>query len=56
MDFAGYRTLDSVIRAKEVFSLTDDLTIISQPFHLERALFIAKLNKINAVGYGAANV
>ena len=56
MDFAGFRTLDSVVRAKEVFSLTDDLTIISQPFHLERALFIAKLHKINAIGYAAADV
>lgn len=56
MDFAGFRTLDSVLRAKEVFSLTDDITIISQPFHLERALFIAKLHKINAIGYGAADV
>lgn len=56
MDFAGFRTLDSVLRAKEIFSLTDDLTIISQPFHLERALFIAKLNKINAIGFGAADV
>lgn len=56
MDFAGFRTLDSVVRAKEIFSLTDDLTIISQPFHLERALFIAKLHKINAIGYAAADV
>ena len=29
MDYAGYRTLDSVLRAKEIFSLTDDITIIS---------------------------
>ncbi len=56
MDYAGFRTLDSVLRAKEVFSLTDDITIISQPFHLERALFLAKYHKINAIGYGAANV
>lgn len=56
MDFAGFRTLDSVLRAKEIFSLTEDITIISQPFHLERALFLAKLNQINAIGYGAADV
>lgn len=56
LDYAGFRTLDSILRAKEVFSLTDDFIIISQPFHLERALFIAKLNGINAVGYAAANV
>lgn len=56
MDFAGFRTLDSVVRAKEVFSLTGGFTIISQPFHIERALFLAKANKIDAIGYGAANV
>lgn len=56
MDFAGFRTLDSVVRAKEVFSLTWGFIIISQPFHIERALFLAKANKINAIGYGAANV
>lgn len=56
MDYAGFRTLDSVLRAKEIFSLTDDITIISQPFHLERALFLAKFHKINAIGFGAADV
>ena len=56
MDFAGFRTLDSVIRDKEVFSLTGGFTIISQPFHIERALFLAKANGIDANGYGAANV
>ena len=56
MDYAGFRTLDSVLRAKEIFSRTDDITIISQPFHLERALFLAKFHKINAIGFGAADV
>ena len=56
LDYAGFRTLDSVIRAKEIFSIQDDLIIISQPFHIERALFLAKKNNINAIGYGAADV
>ncbi len=56
MDFAGFRTLDSVIRAKEVFSIHNSVTFISQPFHLERALFIAKVHGIDAIGYSAANV
>ncbi len=56
MDFAGFRTLDSVVRASEVFSLTGGFTIISQPFHVERALFLAQANRIDAIGYGAANV
>ncbi len=56
MDFAGFRTLDSVVRASEVFSQTGGFTIISQPFHIERALYLAKANNIDAIGYGAANV
>lgn len=56
MDVAGFRTLDSVLRAKEVFSLENNLTIISQPFHLERALYLARVHGIDAIGYGAADV
>lgn len=56
LDYAGFRTLDSVVRAKEVFSLTGNITLISQPFHVERALFIAKYTWIDAIGYGVANV
>lgn len=41
MDFAGIRTLDSVIRAKKVFG-QDRFTIISQRFHNERALYIGR--------------
>ena len=50
MDFAGIRTLDSVIRAKKVFG-QDRFTIISQRFHNERALYIAGRNGIEAVGF-----
>jgi SanA protein len=39
-DYAGFRTLDSVVRAKKIF-MQDDFTIISQKFHNERALYIA---------------
>jgi SanA protein len=56
LDYAGFRTLDSVLRAKEVFSLTGGFTIISQPFHVERALFLADANDIPAIGYGAKDV
>lgn len=56
LDYAGFRTLDSVVRAKEIFGQWSGFTIISQPFHVERALFIAKENHIDAIGYGAANV
>src|SRR5690606_35929327 len=54
-DFAGFSTLDSVIRAKEVFG-QDSITIISQEFHNERAIFIAKNHDIYAVGFNAQEV
>lgn len=51
-DFAGFSTIDSVIRASRVFMLRD-VTIISQHFHNERALFIAAHNGLNAVAFNA---
>ena len=53
-DFAGFSTLDSVLRARRVFML-NDMLIISQDFHNERAIFIARANGINAEGFNAAN-
>ncbi|MCR5049816.1 MAG: YdcF family protein [Paludibacteraceae bacterium] len=55
LDYAGFRTLDSMVRAKEVFGLTR-FTIISQLFHNERALYLAKCKGIDAVGYNARDV
>ena len=55
LDFAGFRTRDSIIRANKVFNLTN-FTIVSQPFHNERAIFIARQKNINAVAYNAHNV
>lgn len=51
-DFAGYRTLDSVVRAAEVYHL-QPFVIITQEFHCERALFIAKTHNIDAVCFAA---
>ena len=51
-DFAGIRTLDTVIRARKVF-LQNSVTFISQDFQNERALFIADNNEIKAVGFNA---
>jgi SanA protein len=48
LDYAGFRTLDSIVRAKEVFELTS-MVIVSQRFHCERALFIANHYNMNAV-------
>ena len=55
LDYAGFRTLDSVVRAKEVFG-QNRLTIISQRFHNERAIYLAEKNGIDAIGYNAQNV
>ena len=55
LDYAGFRTFDSMVRAKKVFGL-DKFTIISQAFHNERALYIAQCNNIDAVAYNAADV
>lgn len=52
LDFAGFRTLDSVVRAKEIFGC-DSLTIISQADHNARALYLAKSNGIEAVAVSA---
>ncbi len=55
LDYAGFRTLDSMLRAKTVFGL-DSVTVISQEFHNERALFIASRNELHAIGYNAQDV
>ena len=40
-DYAGFRTLDSIVRARKIFG-QPDFTIISQRFHNERALYMAR--------------
>lgn len=54
-DFAGFRTHDSVIRCKKVFG-QNKVTIISQEFHNDRALFIAQKYDLDAVGFNAEDV
>ena len=55
LDYAGFRTLDSVNRAKEIFG-QKRITIISQKFHNERAIFLAQHFGIEAIGYNAKDV
>lgn len=50
LDFAGFRTLDSIVRAKQIFGL-DSYVVVSQRYHDYRALFIARYNGIHAVAY-----
>lgn len=54
-DFAGRRTLDSVVRGKKIFG-QKKITIITQEFHNYRALFIANYYGLEAVGYSAQEV
>ncbi|MDO5091692.1 MAG: ElyC/SanA/YdcF family protein [Cardiobacteriaceae bacterium] len=53
-DYAGLRTLDSVIRAKEIFGQSDYL-IVSQRFHNARAVFLARRHGQTPIAYNAAD-
>ncbi len=55
LDYAGFRTLDSVVRAKEIFG-QESITVISQKFHNERAIYLAKIYGVSAVGFNAKDV
>lgn len=55
LDFAGFRTLDSVVRAKKIFGQSK-ITIISQRFHNERAIYLAEKHGIKAIGFNAKDV
>jgi SanA protein len=55
LDPLGVRTLDSVVRAEAIFDLKDYI-IVSQKFHLERALFIAKAKGQKAIGFMAKDI
>jgi len=54
-DYAGLRTLDSVVRAKEIFG-AKSILFISQRFQNERAIYLAKSNGIAAYGFDAQDV
>ena len=52
MDHAGFSTYDSIYRAKAVFE-ADNIIIVTQKYHLYRALYIADKLGVNAVGVSA---
>lgn len=54
-DYAGLRTLDSVVRAKKIFG-ADKILVISQRFQNERAIYLAQANGIEAFGFNAEDV
>ena len=55
LDYAGFRTYDSMIRANKVFGL-DKFTVISQKFQNERAIYIAHKLNLDVVGFNAQDV
>ena len=55
LDAAGFRTLDSVVRARQVFGQCR-LTIITDRFHTYRALFLARHEGIDAVAFPSREV
>jgi len=54
-DYAGLCTLDSVVRAKEIFGV-GQVVFISQRFQNERAIYLARANGMDAVGFNAKDV
>ena len=55
LDYAGFRTLDSVVRCKEIFG-QESITIVSQGFHNARAVCIASWCGVDAVGFDAKDI
>jgi len=52
LDHAGRRTYDSCYRARDIFGLRE-VVLVSQRYHLPRALYICQRLGLDAVGYGA---
>ncbi|UZR93418.1 SanA/YdcF family protein [Chondrinema litorale] len=55
LDYAGFRTLDSVIRCKEVFG-QNSYTVISQEFHNKRAVFLGRNSGIETIAFNAQDI
>jgi SanA protein len=55
LDYAGFDTYDSVIRAWKIFGQTEFI-VVSQKFHNQRAVYIARKNGLTTFGYNADDV
>jgi len=55
LDYAGFRTFDSVIRINKIFGQTE-FTVISQRFHNERAAYIANRLGLSVIAFNAKDV
>ena len=54
-DYAGLSTLDSVVRTKEVFK-ENQFIVISQGFHVRRAIYLGLAHDIDLIGYAPQGV
>ena len=54
-DYAGFRTLDSVLRMRNVFG-AQRFVIVSQKWHCQRAIFIGKAHRLDVAGFAAEDV
>lgn len=52
LDYAGFRTFDSMVRAKKVFG-QDSITVISQHWHNQRAIYVARKQGMDIIGFDA---
>lgn len=52
LDYAGFRTLDSVVRSKKIFG-QNKMTVISQKFHNERSIILGDWQDMDLIGYNA---
>ncbi|MEM1059549.1 MAG: ElyC/SanA/YdcF family protein [Verrucomicrobiota bacterium] len=54
LDYAGFRTLDSMVRAKRVFGQSS-IIVITNDFHLNRAIFIGREHHEDVIGFAAGD-
>ncbi len=52
LDYAGFRTYDSLYRARDIFGVRQAL-VVSQRYHLPRALYLGRRLGMNVVGVSA---
>lgn len=55
LDYAGFSTFESVVRAREVFGV-DQLVVVSQADHVRRAIYIGDAKGVHLVGFAAREV
>lgn len=54
LDHAGFNTYNSMVRAKEIFEV-EDCIVVSQDYHLPRAIYIARSLGVDAYGFAQSS-